>query len=428
MSVDIRLLQCIKNRVEFNKLKGVIPVECLGQETRSLVQDIEEYYKKFEHSTIDSETFMSWVFMFRHRGITDDAKTVYTHLIRKMLEDPPDGVKEAILSELHELRLATSIGNAVQKWHDGELPRMPDILSQIMTRYKSDAGCTTDSWIQEDIENLLEEVKDNRGIKWRLNSLNKCMRGLRPGDMGIVAARPDKGKTTFFVSEMTHMAIQLPEDKNILWLNNEGLGRRIIPRLYQAAIGCPLSTLYQKCSDGTLKTEYKRLIGRLDKIRVHDIHGLYVGQVERLIEDANAGIVVIDMIDHIKGFRNESGARTDLQLEEMYKWFREKSVQLEFIGLASSQISVEGDGLQFPPLSALKDSKTGKQGACDFQLMIGSRNEDGWNGYRYLSLPKNKLRREGAAGDPRCEVIFNPEIARYQDLSDDTGINSEEML
>ena len=72
--------------------------------------------------------------------------------------------------------------------------------------------------------------------------------------------------------------------------------------------------------------------------------------------------------------------------------------------------------MQFPTLGMLKDSKTGKQGACDFQLMIGASNDPNLSGLRYLSLPKNKLRREGTPGDPRATVNFKPQVARFDDV------------
>lgn len=417
MSIDIRLLQCLQDRDVFIKLKGCIPLEALESNTRTIVQDIGQYFDKFDHETLDPESFKTWALMFRHATFSDDQKTIFQHLVRKMTEAPPDGVKDAILSELHELRMATDLGNAVHKWNEGELPLLSEKINCILNRYKTDSGFKPESWIQVDIGELLDEVQDNAGLRWRLSALNSSMRGLRPGDFGIVAARPDKGKTTFFASEATFLAQQLPDDKNIVWLNNEGLGRRIIPRLYQAAIGCTLSELVRRRDRGTLDREYASFLTRPDRIRIHDIHGMYIGQIERILEEANAGVVVVDMIDHIRGFSD--GARTDLQLEEMYKWFRELCVRYGFIGLASSQISADGDGLQYPGLSCLKDSKTGKQGACDFQLMIGARNEDGWGNYRYMSLPKNKLRREGSPGDLRAEVMFRPDIARYEELQGD---------
>jgi replicative DNA helicase len=120
------------------------------------------------------------------------------------------------------------------------------------------------------------------------------------------------------------------------------------------------------------------------------------------------------MIDNIRGFGDM--ARTDLMLEEMYKWARERSVKYDCIGLATSQISNDGDGMQFPTLGMLKDSKTGKQGACDFQLMIGASNDPGLAGSRFISLPKNKLRRPDGASDPRAEVVFDAVRARYRDI------------
>ncbi len=107
------------------------------------------------------------------------------------------------------------------------------------------------------------------------------------------------------------------------------------------------------------------------------------------------------------------------RLEEMYKWARECAVKYNHAGIATSQISNDGDGEMFPTLGMLKDSKTGKQGACDWQLMIGATNDPMMQSFRYIGLPKNKLRREGAQSDPRATVIFNPEIARYTDVEDE---------
>lgn len=211
------------------------------------------------------------------------------------------------------------------------------------------------------------------------------------------------------------MAPQLPADKNILWLNNEGKGETIYMRLIQAALGMKMSEVTaMRDSGASVADAYAAVVGDLHRIRIVDIHGMDTYAVENLIRANNPGIVVYDMIDKIRGFGD--AARTDLGLEQMYDWARNLGVQYDLIGLATSQISNEGDGLQFPTLGMLKDSKTGKQGACDFQLMLGASNDPNLGGLRYIGLPKNKLRREGAAGDPRATVNFKPEIARYDDI------------
>jgi replicative DNA helicase len=197
-------------------------------------------------------------------------------------------------------------------------------------------------------------------------------------------------------------------------LNNEGPGRRIIPRLYQSALNLSMTEMKEQHQAGLLVSAYREAVGRLDRIRVIDVHGFNTGQIEAILEESNPGVIVYDMIDNIRGFSGE--ARTDLQLEEMYKWARERSVKFDCIGLATSQISNDGDGMQFPTLGMLKDSKTGKQGACDFQLMIGASNDPGLAKSRFISLPKNKLRKPDGPSDPRAEVIFDGTRARYTDI------------
>jgi replicative DNA helicase len=54
----------------------------------------------------------------------------------------------------------------------------------------------------------------------------------------------------------------------------------------------------------------------------------------------------------------------------------------------------------------LKDSKTGKQGACDFILAMGK--DESVPDQRYLSLPKNKLVNSVTAKKcPKAAVYFD---------------------
>ena len=131
------------------------------------------------------------------------------------------------------------------------------------------------------------------------------------------------------------------------------------------------------------------------------------------LEQHEPALVVFDMIDNIRGFGDS--ARTDQRLESMYQWAREAAVKHEFAGIATSQISVDGAGMQFPLDHMLKDSKTGKQGACDFIIMGGASDDEGYKNVRFIGVPKNKLRREGTDADPKTAVQFKPEICRLED-------------
>ncbi len=420
--IDLRLLQIVRVKDDFRRLYGRIPKASLNAQTVALLDDFEKYWKKFpDHDKINIATFLP---MFRswHPTLDQDTAAAYEAILQNVKQDVSEEVRTGVMDTMLELRLGTELAELLGKYDAGEVHDIKNSIDRIVANFTSDATGQRVDYILDDIEDLLDEELDDSGLHWRLDVLNRHMRGLRGGDFGIIAARPDKGKTTLIASEITHLASQLPEGQCALWLNNEGPGKRIKPRLYQAAFGATLPELGAIRKGGLLHTGYAERVGGADRIRIVDIHGRDAFTVEQIIERNNAGIVIYDMIDNIRGFGDMP--RTDLMLEEMYKHFRNVSVQHNVIGLATSQISHDGEGLQFPGQSCLKDSKTGKQGACDFIMMIGASNDPNLDGVRYIGLPKNKLRKAGAPGDPKAQVSYQPDRVRYSDIpyaSEDEG-------
>lgn len=412
---DVNMMAMLMSRSKHGKYFPQLTPAIVVESTYVILQDFDRYFREFkDHKKIDLMLFIPRMHNW-HKSVGEDIMATRVQAVKaaakiKITEE----VENVLQTEIANAVLSTKMSQINDQYVDGDMPELGYAMSELVTDYKRNAGVAAEDWIADDIATLMADHDDTGGYNWRLQCLRNSMRGLRGGDFGIIAGRPDKGKTTFIASEITHLAGQVPKHRNILWLNNEGMGARIVPRLYQAALGCTRSELQAKVEAGTAKEEYAAVVGRTDKIRVADIHGMYCSKVEGLIEAHDAEIVVYDMIDNIRGFGD--AARTDLALEQMYQWGRELAVKYHHAGLATSQISAEGDGEMYPSLSMLKDSKTGKQGACDFQIMIGASNDPALAGMRYIGLPKNKLRREGAAGDPREPVQFNPQIARYEDV------------
>ena len=413
--LDLSLLRIMKYRKEFNQLYPGIPRAALDRITVQLLEDFNKYFTKFPtHFKIDLELFFPR-FKQWHPTLNDDQMAAYRQVLSKIEADVDDDTKAGVMNDLFENAMAVNMANIIQQFENGELDLpLAEYLNSELDTFKLQTRSRLAVWNDTPLDVLFPDyTEQDEGIHWRLACLNESMRGMLPGDFGLIAGRPDKGKTSFLASEVTFMAAQLPADKNVLWFNNEGVSDRIRARTFQAAIGKTPAECAELRKSGELMAEYEKAVGRADKIRIFDIHGYHIGQVEALIENNNPGIIVYDMIDNIRGFGSE--ARTDLQLEKMYQWARERCVKFNCIGLAASQISAEGDGTPYPEMWMLKDSRTGKQGACDFQLMIGTGRE-GTANCRYVSLPKNKLRREGAKGNPQCEVVFDIDRARYKDI------------
>lgn len=411
--IDQKLLQILKYRDEYYKIIGRVPTESIEKTTRDLLKDFGRYFERFPyHTFIDLQTFAP---MFRswHPKLSTEQKHSYAKILKAANKDVPKEEAETVIQALLELRLSSDIATILMKYEEGEVENIHGEIEDAVASFQRDARVKGLDFLRPDADELLDREINDEGLRWRLQCLNDSMRGLRPGDFMIVAGRPDKGKTTFLSSEITFMAHQT--EKPIIWLNNEGPGDRIYTRLWQSALGANMSELVDLHREGKLETEYQQAVkGDKWKIRVFDIHGKDTYAVERIVEQNQPEVVVFDMIDNIRGFGDS--ARTDLGLEKMYQWARELGVKHEFAGLATSQISADGANMQFPNDHMLKDSKTGKQGACDGILVIGAVDDPGFARSRFISLPKNKLRREGGDADPRACVKYSPEIARYTDL------------
>lgn len=100
----------------------------------------------------------------------------------------------------------------------------------------------------------------------------------------------------------------------------------------------------------------------------------------------------------------------------MYQWARMMGVKYDCGVMATSQISGEGDGMQYPGLGMLKDSKTGKQGAADVIITIGTVNDPVLAKSRYMGWTKNKRVRTGVSSSPMQEVIFDGDRGRYVEI------------
>lgn len=201
----------------------------------------------------------------------------------------------------------------------------------------------------------------------------------------------------------------------VVWLNNEGPGRRILSRIRQAALGMSTGEIRELGPNKARQLYIEAIGGDEQRIMVKDIHGFTNWEVEEMLRKLDPGLVIYDMIDNISfvGGTINHGERTDQILEAMYQWARALGVRLDFPGIAMSQISADGEGHRWPLQSWLKDSRTGKQGACDFILTGGF--DPNLPSTRFIGTTKNKLKLEGAKGNPEAQVFFDADRARLRE-------------
>lgn len=443
MAFDHTLLQIMKDRKKFYQLRRMVNVKSIDAHTEAILSAYDAFFKlDAECASIPvSEGFQTWFFLSKPK-LGDEAKAILAAVFKQAEKEPNEFAKKIIVKQILQADLAVKTTEIMDRYHAGEDVDPASELNTIYQAYQMAMEGTSKrfEFVELD-EDLFAEDENNEGLQPRWPSLQMYMRPWRGGDFIIFAARPDSGKTSAIADNITYMGPQVaefnkathdewvarcmetapdlaePKPRIILWLNNEGPGKRILKRVVQAAFGVPMSEIIKKQQDGTLWTEYECLMGG-DRhiIKVKDIHGWSAGMVEELIKDTQPMLVVYDMIDNIQ-FTNgvsNGGTRTDQLLEAMYAWGRNMAVIYDHVGMATSQTSGDAAELSYPLMHMLKDSKTGKQGACDAIIMMGNKEADAsQEATRWISTPKNKLALEGMGKSPRAEVIFDYATSRF---------------
>ncbi|QIX17337.1 AAA family ATPase [Burkholderia multivorans] len=423
MSIEVTLLQLLKYRERYERLAKAVPTAALEAKSVVILGDYGKFFQEFpDQQRIELEPFMLWFGTFAHPTLTAEQLGLYRALLGRVLNEDCDPALEAgIMERLLAAETANRVTSLIEKYNNGDEIDLYVALRDELERFEQNTNRKVRvPWIDEDIDSILLDDKDDRGLHWRLDCLNTVMRPLRGGDFIVFAGRPDKGKTTGISSEITYMASQFDayygpnSGRYVIWMNNEGPGRRIVQRTYQSALNATMAELIRMSNEGTLKEKYAEAVGGVDRIRIMDVHDFWNYEVEDIMRRCPPGLVVMDMVDNIKfgGQALNGGQRTDQLLEAQYQWARLMAVKYDTPIIATSQISADGDGMQFPTLPMLKDSKTGKQGAADAIITLGSVNDPFYASSRWIGMTKNKLRRQGAPQSPQAEVMFDGERGR----------------
>lgn len=408
MITDSILLRACLTKSNFVLCRKYIKDDLVSKETKNLLMALGEYYDT--HPSIDNtslDEFMPWVFSVFYPDLKTSEGELYKLLFEKALQAEITTVqsiidfykKEDIFANLQDIII-----------NHGTLQQISDAIS--VTSMTSTLECEVPMTLEES----LELTDRSRGLKWRLSSLNTGFGPIIKGDFITVAARPGMGKTSFLCSEVSHIATQISDNRHILWFHNEGEPRSIIDRIYQALF----NLTEQELRDNKHKAQasYIKKLGRIDRIKMFAVHRFSAKEIENIIKQHPCALIVIDMLDHIRGFSNRQGDTVDAQYGRIYQWARDlSSIYAPVIG--TSQVSainpeasykMRENETKFPSEDRLVGSKTLKQGAAHSILMIGQDFPES-NNIRYLSAPKNKM--NGREGYFKYQVLFDPQKVRF---------------
>lgn len=428
MSLELTLLRLSKDRQRFFRLVPSVPKEGLEESTMLVLRGLHKFYGEFPKvQALEMDAFIGWMRNVHYAHLPKERVEVLLIALTNMRKDVPPEMEAGMTERLLSVEFASEANGLVRRFVEGgevDIVRdMQGLAEQFDVRMQRQ---TRMPLVEDSPEDLVLEDLDDSGLKFRLSCLSDNMRGLRGGDFGILGMRPDAGKTTLLCSESTYWLPQLDalwpgQERCGVWLNNEGPGARIKKRWYQSLLGktsIEIAALVERGRAEGKPLFTEALLAKmgmpLGRMKFFDIHDMDSSEVERIIKMTRPGFVIFDMLDnvHFKGLTSNGGERTDQILEAQYQAARNWCVKYDCIGVATSQLSVDAEGQRAPGQHMLKDSKTGKQGACDFIITGGKDNDPSLARSRWINTPKNKLVRPGKRPVQQAEVIFDGDTAQ----------------
>lgn len=410
--LDKLLLSVLRERGKFATLRHSVPVDALSTATSYMLKAYESYFTAFPESDyVDLEALGTHVRL--KTGSSPEQMAAFEALCEQLSEyQPTKQAREGIVDQLVELDTAGRANLIMQRFDNGEEIDVIYELGKLAESARRSRGqSSVTDYIDTDVVDIMAKTDEGHGFKFPLLCLQDCIRVLLPGDSVAIAARPDSGKTSFIAYNLVRMAEtahRLYPGRPILWFNNEGQGENIIPRIYQTALEVTLPELAELGKDrAKLHKAYEKAIKAPPNIiRVKDMHGATLAKAEQVIEAMNPCMVIWDMLGNFKLSTYDSTSNKASQVEQLWQEVRELAVRYNFVSFATVQVSADGKNDLFPPLDALKDSKTGIQGATDVIIMVGSVDDPSLESRRGISTPKNKRQIAGRPSHCRAQVHF----------------------
>jgi KaiC/GvpD/RAD55 family RecA-like ATPase len=262
--------------------------------------------------------------------------------------------------------------------HFGELKTLIDMVEDGRMSDKTTYTETTEGFLE-----LLEEETDEPDFPFEWDLLNNFVSGLDRGNLGIIFARPEVGKTTFcsFLA-----ASYIRQKKKVVYWANEEPSKKIKMRIIQAYHAMTKHEMKEQAD--ALHEIYLQSIEPY--LTVMDSVGTSMDELNDYAQLNEPDVMFCDQLDKFKVDGNFN--RGDERLKETYVLAREIAKRNKLLVWAVSQASSDAHDRQFIDYSMMDNSRTGKAGEADIIIGIGKTGtSEEENTVRHICISKNKL-------------------------------------
>lgn len=348
-----------------------------------------------------------------HRALNPTATTAAMTAIYDLLDeikklDPigPD-VASDVLDSIWRKEIGRQIASAALDLSDGTVEGLGRVKELIEKAEGGFVPNTQDGAIEADLDELEAFFAQRDCWAFNIPTLAEKLPGGASGELMILFARPEVGKTAGHVSLVAGPGGFCDQGARVLVFTNEEPGERTMMRAVSARTGMTRAQIMAN------KPLAKQRMGNLrEKLTLYDDKNveLTLDYIDAECKKHKPDVIVIDQLDKVT--THGSFDRPDLRLAHIYRSAREIAKRNNCFVIAISQAGAEADGKTHVTPVMLDGSRTGKFAEADIIIGIGTYPNTGGEEdmTRILYVGKNKI--NGFHGAVAC--ILNQELSRYE--------------
>ena len=402
--IEKQMIRLMLNKKFYTQYKGTLSPTVFAGDISSLYDTIQKAHDKYEEDIKVDDLYSLHTAIF-NPALTRVAKEKFSELVEDIKEvvEPNKEIAKDIMRILSDRDLAQRIAVEATEIFNGKEANFNEISSMIDSHKTNTSEDKNPA-----VTNNVDEVLDLLGMttKWKFNipMLRDNVGGIGGGNLMISFARPETGKTAFWISLCSGPEGFAEQGAKIHAFINEEPAIRTQMRAISCYTGMTREEIIQE------KNMAQRVWSEIkDNISMFDTVDWSMEDIDAHCEKHRPDIIVIDQLDKV----NVSGtyARTDEKLRQIYTSAREIAKRRDCAVIAMSQASADAHNRNSISFDQMENSKTGKAAEADLIIGIGrNSNSDTENKIRTLCISKNKI--NGYHGEPVCTI--RREISRYE--------------
>ena len=398
--MELALLKSLMNKDFYLQHKGIrCPDKIFTKDVRKIKQTLDSAMEQLGTDLNVSD--VEALFYSRNQTMTTATKTAFADLFRKMEKEQPikEDIAEEVLSTLFQQHVGDLVANLGFDFVNGTQQSL-EPLRRLLDDYKDDFTPNLRiEWDDISVETLLKA--NDLATQWKFNipTLRRRVEGVSGGQLILVGARPNTGKTSFHASLIAGPDGWAHQGAKCITLCNEESYQRVGARYLSAAANMTMEEVKANVSLARARYEPVR-----DKVRIKDSTNKDMKWVESIVKQERPDILVLDMGDK---FASKTSDKSDVYLKDAAIYARNIAKQYGCCIIWMSQLSAVAEGKVYVDQSMMEGSKTGKAAEADLMVLISKNplveGADEQDTQRHLNIAKNKL-MGGWHGVVHCEL------------------------